>query len=403
MASGTIRKRGNNWYYAFDVGVVNGHRKRIERYGGKTKGEAQETLRKALEEYNTAGNVLKLTQMNVEQYFEYWFENYVKKDLKENTQINYRNILDKYIIPTIGIYKVKTISPAVLQKLMNNLSEGDLAEHSVSIILSVIRQAFKMAVFPYQLIKENPANYVRMPKYFEDKRKTRESLRLINMDQYKQILSITPKANDFYIPLQIAFNSGLRRGEVCGLEWDCVDFSANTIEVKQQMLQPNSKYVKKDTDDKSENTRTVSVGSTLVKLGPPKTEASYRTILVGQTLIDILKEHRKHQMEQRLRYGKYYQESNFVCTKENGTPITPNVIKYQCTRIHNTLGFPFNFHSLRHTHATMLLEHGANIKEIQARLGHKKIETTLDTYTHVTKKMDRETVDIFERMMNNSF
>jgi ATP-dependent helicase/nuclease subunit A len=146
----------------------------------------------------------------------------------------------------------------------------------------------------------------------------------------------------------------------------------------------------------------VPYSSLITHYSAPKSTAVYRTILIGQSLVDILKKHRKHQMESKLRYGKYYMDSNFVCTKENGHPVTLNSAKYSCTRIQKQLGFPFNFHSLRHTHATMLLENGANIKEIQARLGHSRISTTMDTYSHVTRKMKQETVDIFERMMHQN-
>ncbi|GAX02973.1 integrase [Secundilactobacillus pentosiphilus] len=238
-----------------------------------------------------------------------------------------------------------------------------------------------MAVFPYQLIRENPAGYVQLPKYHEDVRKTRERLKIISMDQYKQILEITPESNEFYIPLEIVFNTGLRRGEVCGLEWNVVGLNEHTIEVKQAMQQePQGQY----------------------SITTPKSAASYRTILVGQSLVDVLKKHRKQQMVNKMRYGKFYVDSNFVCTKENGQPVTPNAIKYSCNRVSKQLGFPFNFHSLRHTHATMLLENDANIKEIQERLGHSRIATTMDTYSHVTRKMKQETVDIFENMLKNS-
>ena len=62
-----------------------------------------------------------------------------------------------------------------------------------------------------------------------------------------------------------------------------------------------------------------------------------------------------------------------------------------------TLGFPFNFHSLRHTHATMLLEAGASAKEVQVRLGHTRIETTLNTYDHLTDQKKRETASLFDK------
>lgn len=137
------------------------------------------------------------------------------------------------------------------------------------------------------------------------------------------------------------------------------------------------------------------------KLGPLKTSASYRKISIGPSVIELLKKKCADQEVQRTRYGKYYYDSDFVCTKENGEPVTPNSIKYHADKIQKDLGFPFDFHSLRHTHATMLLENGANIKEIQARLGHSRISTTLDTYSHITQKISTETVDIFEKMMHH--
>ncbi|WP_330619220.1 tyrosine-type recombinase/integrase [Vallitalea guaymasensis] len=69
--------------------------------------------------------------------------------------------------------------------------------------------------------------------------------------------------------------------------------------------------------------------------------------------------------------------------------ITSDSIKYLSRVVNYEIGINFNFHSLRHTHATMLLEAGANIKDIQDRLGHAKLSTTMDTYSHVTKKMKK--------------
>lgn len=106
------------------------------------------------------------------------------------------------------------------------------------------------------------------------------------------------------------------------------------------------------------------------------------------------------QNKNKLKYGQLYFDSNFVCTKKNGKPITPNSIKYLSSEINQQLGFPFNFHSLRHTHATMLLEAGASPKEVQIRLGHTNIETTLDTYVHLTDYKNRETANLFDNLTN---
>lgn len=88
----------------------------------------------------------------------------------------------------------------------------------------------------------------------------------------------------------------------------------------------------------------------------------------------------------------------FVCTKEDGGLVTSETIRY-CSRVINyELMIQFNFHALRHTHATLLIENGANMKDVQKRLGHSRLSTTMDTYTHVTEKMSKNTVDIFEKV-----
>ncbi len=87
-----------------------------------------------------------------------------------------------------------------------------------------------------------------------------------------------------------------------------------------------------------------------------------------------------------------------VCTKENGQQVNTHTLDTIVRQIRVALNNDFHFHSLRHAHATLLLENGANIKDIQNRLGHSQLSTTMDTYSHVTDKMKNETVDIFEKL-----
>ncbi|MCC0641859.1 site-specific integrase [Clostridioides sp. ES-W-0017-02] len=143
----------------------------------------------------------------------------------------------------------------------------------------------------------------------------------------------------------------------------------------------------------------ISKGKEGFELGTPKTESSYRKINIGDTLTKVLREHKKLQKEMKLKFGEWYINSNFVCTKEMGEHVTTNSLKYLSRIVNYELGIDFNFHSLRHTHATMLLENGANIKDIQHRLGHAKISTTMDTYSHVTNNMRNQTVNIFESIV----
>ncbi|MBT2158159.1 tyrosine-type recombinase/integrase [Clostridioides difficile] len=102
-----------------------------------------------------------------------------------------------------------------------------------------------------------------------------------------------------------------------------------------------------------------------IELATPKSSSSYRTITIGDTLVKALKEHKKYQNENKLLFGEFYINNNFVCTKINGSPININSISTMCNGIIKKINTHFTFHSLRHTHATMLLEAGANIKAIQ--------------------------------------
>ncbi len=219
--------------------------------------------------------------------------------------------------------------------------------------------------------------YVKMPK-FDNTPNDKDDLKVITLKQFNKIIKRFPQGSNFYIPLEIAFSTCMRAAEVCGLTWDCIDLENNTIKVEKILI---------------------GKGKGIWGFGTPKTSSSNRTITIGKTLVDILKRNQLWQKENKLKYGDHYKKTDFVCTKENGENITTDSLKYLSRVVNYGLGIRFHFHSLRHTHATMLLESGAEPKDIQARLGHSKLATTMDTYSHVTAKMRNDTVNIFENML----
>lgn len=237
-----------------------------------------------------------------------------------------------------------------------------------------------MAVFPYQFLKQDPTQYAKVPTYDEKEWRDRGDLKIISMEDFKKLSTAVQPSDPYYLPMMISFQTGLRRAEVCGLQWKDIDFERGTLTVERIMINDGKKIV----------------------IGTPKTKSSYRTILIGNTLLSILKKMKLRQKENRVSYGTRYTDTDFVCVKENGKPVTPNSIKWYTAVLRKKTGVDFNFHSFRLTHATMLLEHGAKPKEIQTRLGHSRLSTTMDTYAHVTKKMKQDTVDIFEQMMQSN-
>ncbi|WP_315168748.1 tyrosine-type recombinase/integrase [Metaclostridioides mangenotii] len=375
---GGIRKRGKKWYYYFDLGIVDGKRKKVERVGGTTKKEAEKALRDAINEYESRGKYIEESEMSYSDFLDLWYENYVLVNCKTNTKTSYLGIIDKHLKPAIGRYKLKNIAPSLIQSFINSLYKSGYSKNYLSSIAMITRASLEYAVYPLELIKENPYKYIKLPKYENEKKE----IKIITKEQFDKLIDRFPPGTLYYIPLQIGYYTGMRGGEVTALTWDDINLKEKTIEVNKTLI-INGEYK--------------------YEIGTPKTKTSYRTITIGDTLVNILKKHKKYQMEMKLKYGEHYRDKEFiipnmVCTNENGTYTKLRSFDYLTRATKKDLGFDFTFHMLRHTHATMLIQNGANPKEVQTRLGHANISVTLDTYAHSTEDSSRKVADIFENI-----
>lgn len=406
MSDGCVRKKGNRWYYSFETSKINGKRKRIERVGGNTQKEAKAALRKALLELEEAGTTFKPSNISMSSYLDYWYEKEVQLNCRYNTQLAYKNMIEKHIKPALGMYHLKKITPLLLQEFINSKFINGASRSFLINLITILKGALKSAVFPFQFIKENPITYVKMPKYEQTKKEINRSI--ITKKVFKTITDRFNENSKFYVMLMIGYYTGMRIGEVIALTWEDIDFKAKTITVNKIL------YYRQNS---------------IWAIGPPKTKTSIRTIVIGDTLIEILKKAKNTQSENRKEYAELYKEYclvnnkddksgkdfktiypvytneecikiDFVCRAENGELVTSNSFKYVTKVVHYELGLNFNFHSLRHTHATMLIENGANLIDVQHRLGHSRPDTTAVIYTHPTKKMAENTVNIFEKYAN---
>lgn len=388
--------RKPNWQYRFEVASANGKRKQISKGGFRTKKEALEAGTKALAEYNEGGQPSKPNEISFNDYLDLWVGQYVKVNLRHKTQASYQGIIDNHLKPNLGHYKLNSLSPYTLQEFANNLKIKGYSRRHVVNILSTATNALNYAIEPLRYIKDNPMRYVKLPKI---ERAPRQRIVLSSTD-WQRIISRFPLGNKYHIPLIIGYHTGMRISEVFSLTWDDINFEKQEIIVNKQIVKI------KNNDEKAKWC-----------FGEPKTKSSNRTIKIGETLLKILKNEKVRQTENRLRYGEYYakyalnqidekiyhiissdkNEVKLVCVDDSGHFVTTDSFKYCSRVIHHELKIEFDFHSLRHTHATILVENGANIKNVQARLGHEKIETTLQTYIHNTEEMDEQSMAIFER------
>lgn len=376
---GSVRKRGKKWYYYFDLGIVDGKRKRVERVGGNTKKEAEKALREAMSEFDDTGQVINESTMSYCDYLDYWYENYVELNCKDSTKRSYKNIINKHIKFGLGSNRLNNLTPALLQDFFNDLYKQKYSKNTFDIVTTIVKNSLDYAVNPLKLIKNNPYSYVIKPKF----KNTKKEIQTITKEQFDILLKKFPKGGLYYIPLQIAYHTGMRRGEICALTWNDIDLNKKTIDVNKNMiLNMNGEY----------------------ELTEPKTQSSYRMISIGETLSRILKEHKVYQKEMKLKFGEYYNDNNYpmpdmVCTSKNGTFTKHNTLsRIMNTISENELGFSFNFHMLRHTHASMLIQNGVNPKDVQYRLGHSNIRITLDTYAHTSEESRRKVADLFDKL-----
>lgn len=367
--AGSIRKRGKTWEYSFELGKINGKRKRESAGGFLTKKEAEKALRDALSGFEN-GEIIKSENISFHDFLDLYYKDYVCIHNKHNTQISFITISNK-LKKHLGKYKLSSITPSICQNFINELHRERKSPNTIKLQLTYLRMIFNYAVHPLNFIKSNPAKKLKIPKSDYNKK-----IKTISIDEFNTIINkVNPHLIKYKLALIISFHTGMRESEIIGLTWDRINFEEKTIQVDRKLIIKNKEKV----------------------FETPKSKSSIRKIKIGKTLIDILITEKKRQEQLKKEYSEfYYNQADFVCCNDLGEPIAqPSLISY-CIELKKRTGIEFNFHLLRHTHATMLIEAGANPVEVSKRLGHSNTSITLNIYSHSTAKMEQDTVNIFE-------
>lgn len=376
--------------YVFECRYVDsaGHQKR-KRIVSRSRKELNLKIRQWQERQT---QLTVHTAMTVRELASLWL-GAIQTSIKPNTYHQYTNVVKNYIVPQYGEELLVDLQSVKIQLWLNRLyghpgkNSICLSARSVNIVRNVFRNMMGFAL-DNGLINHNPI--IRVKHIREERRLPG----VLTEPQLAKLLAVA-KAADYYpgddafshylkreayVAVALAARTGMRRGEVFGLDWGTVYLDQRLLTVRYTLL--------------ANRHRT-----------SPKTKSSERNILLDEDTVHILRCWQTYQTQYAAHYsGIYRNPKHLVFTTGRGTPVSmDNFRQRHWNAMCKAAGIPdFGFHGLRHTHATLLLKAGVNVKVVAERLGHADVAITMRTYAHVLPTMQASAVEAITRMSQGS-
>ena len=358
-----LKKRADGRYQANVVMGYDAEGKTIiKRVYGNTEAEltaAKNNAKKlaGLGDFSTAtvgewlDEWLRIRQMDVDE-----------ETLSERTYDTYDDVIRLHLKPKLGPIRMQSLQPANIRSIIKTKLKNGLSGRRVQYIYTVLNMALTQAEND-RAILWNPCKAVKKPIA------AKRQYIVITQTQYDTLIEAV--SNSSLQPLTaLAWDTGMRLGELLGLTWSAIDFKKATITVAQTVRRTKTKGVHLSNTLKSDNAN--------------------RVLPLTTSAAAALKAHKKRQAEHRLSIGlKYHSEFDLVFPLLDGSPQDPSTASSDWGKIKSKLGFPANlhFHDLRHTYASTLEEMDVSVKKIQLLLGHASATFTMDTYIHKTETM----------------
>ena len=391
--AGSIEKRGKNSYRLVCLAGYDLQGRPIKKtktiHGSKKDAEIE--LAKFVADVQN-GMFIEGKSLKFSEFTEIWKRDYGSKELAPTTYKRYCRMLETRLLPYFGHFYINKIRPTDIMKFYdllekdtqlvrksgNNgaktkkpLSGKTILEHH-----RLLRAMLHKAVY-WQLIVANPAERVQAPKARKPKRRSYDDEQTKILLENLEKLSI--EETKYKVAIILTVFTGVRLGELMGLEWQDVDFKNGIISINR-----SSQYL----SDMGVFTKT------------PKTESSIREIAIPEFIISLLEEYKLWYEEQKSLYNELWTDSNRLFVQADGKPMHPSSISKWFVKYVSTIGLPvINFHGLRHTNASLLVAQNVDIAVVSARLGHAQISTTLDFYVHPLLSHNRKAGYALENLL----
>jgi integrase len=388
QGSGTIRQRPDGrWEARFTTGRNPGTGKQIQKsIYGDTQQEVRKKLSATIKEIDDK-TYKEPSILSLGEWLDEWLRKYIG-NVKDATRRAYTDHVMLQIKPRLGAYKLHDLNGETIQDFYDELTKSGrrlqkgqkkeappgLSAKTIRNIHAVLRKALEQAV-SLSYINSNPTKACILPRV------EKKDMVILQGEEIPAFINAVDDHRHKNIYLFALF-TGARRAEILGLEWECIDFIGKTILLRKQLQRER-----------------VKGGSLrLVALKNDK----QRRITPPDTIFRLLGEQRRKQTERKQAVGQLWHKSGLVFTNEIGEPLDADAVYKAYKKLLSDNGLPdIRFHDLRHTAATLMIENGDCIKSVSESLGHHSAGFTLDTYSHVTDRMRRDSADRMEAMIQS--
>ncbi|NTW16618.1 MAG: site-specific integrase [Syntrophaceae bacterium] len=346
---GSIQKKSKTYYAVIAIG---GKRKWLK--GGSTKKDAQRVLNEKLQEINN-GTYKELPKITFEEFAGIWKRDYADITFKPSTKKAFYDIVERLLLPAFSGIQLSSITTGQLQTYVSGRAKT-VMPNTVRNEVTVIKLIFKYAM-KWSYIKRNPTENLDRPKI------GKPEIEILSPDEFE--LFMTEVEMPYEVAFLTAFLTGLRAGELWGLQWSDIDWNSKQIHVKRSLWKH--------------------------EFQKPKTKNAIRKINMTDRLVRELKQWK------------------LACpiNKQDIVFPSPEGCRTMHTNVMNRFFYPalrraglrqVSFHSLRHSNASFRIQAGQNIKYIQSQRGHASINMTMDVYGHLFNDLDfnRRQVDLLE-------
>ena len=374
QGTGTVRKRADGrWEGRVVTGYDDNGLPKTKNVLGKTRRECLEKLKVLQEQYTPPIRKCR-AEMPFGDWIAFWYETYCKPQLSIRTQVNYEERIYKHIIPEIGDIPLDKLTQNDLQQFYTRLKTSGrlinvekfgpgLSDRMVRVCHANCSAALKRAV-QEGLIRFNPAAGCKLPP------KKSGEMQVLTQEEMQRFLA-QAKVDGYYELFLLELGTGLRMGEILALQWSDLNFKTGELRITKSV--------------------TVIKGETVIT--EPKTKSSIRSIILPPSLLKVLELY-KISVDSRWMFPSRFKED---------APIgASNVLQRMKQTLERAGCKVVRFHDLRHTFATMALEHGMDVKTLSTIIGHVSSATTLDIYSHVTDIMQKQAAVKIDRQIGKT-